>query len=398
MRAVIAATGWPQNSTIAHDMGGPQEVAWAVAEAWEDAAPHADVAALAYPDGGPRTADALGGLPVEMAPAAVPRFGGNVVNAVGVLRSVVKGRGVKGGGAMRSGVPGGGVVGVAVVGPSLAGLGGAGFGGPGSTIAASTRSRVVLAPQADAWDPVALRAALEWWAGEAGREGTTLTIPVGDLPAAGDPLDLWGGDLAAARAACGGATVEVVVTSQRPLLGFNGMSAARVSGGEPARAGTAAAASQEEERRWAAVAREADALASRRTLLGPARLSDQAGTGAAGGLAYALAALGATVVPAVRVVPALTGLDRGAALADVVVAVVSRLDTADLDHGTAAAAAATAAAAGVPCVVVAGEIAVGKRDLMAGGVAGAHEAGGDSVPELIRRVAHTWTPARDGQR
>ncbi|SEI90381.1 glycerate kinase [Demequina mangrovi] len=263
----------------------------------------------------------------------------------------------------------------------------------GGAIARRVGTTVVLAPATGArWEPAALGSALLGLA--AAGEGATVVVPLGDEPPAGDAVDLWGGGLEAARA--GVATLDIValVGSDRPLLGFSGMSAAVRDGREHDAALAAAAQAQEE--RWTAIAREADPLASRRTLLGPARLSDEPGTGAAGGLAYALAALGARLVPASSALAALAGLEEEAATADVVVAVTARLRAADLDHGVAAAASSLAARRGVPCVVVTADLGVGKRDLMAAGIASAHEGapGEAGLADQIRRVAQTWTPGR----
>ncbi|MDN4474612.1 glycerate kinase [Demequina sp. SYSU T00192] len=252
---------------------------------------------------------------------------------------------------------------------------------------------VVLAPAGGArWEPSALSSALLGLA--AAGETSRVVVPLGDEPPAGDAVDLWGGGLEAARA--GVATLDIValVGSDRPLLGFTGMSAAVRDGREHDAALAQAAQAQEE--RWAAIAREADPVASRRALLGPTRLSDEPGTGAAGGLAYALAAMGARLLPAAAATAELAGLDRAAASADLVVAVVDRLDARGLDHGLVSAASSLAARRGVPCVAVTAHLAVGKRDLMAAGVAAAHEAapGEDALGDQIRRVAHTWTPRR----
>ncbi|WP_284327154.1 hypothetical protein [Demequina litorisediminis] len=67
-----------------------------------------------------------------------------------------------------------------------------------------------------------------------------------------------------------------------------------------------------------------------------------------------------------------------------------------LDHGIVPAASLLAARRAVPCVVVAPEVHVGRRDLMAAGVVGAHEGEPGEGGWWIRlaRVAQTWTPAR----
>ncbi len=263
----------------------------------------------------------------------------------------------------------------------------------GGAVAKRVGEAVVLAPvDGLRWEPAGLFSALMGLAA-AGERGP-VWVPVGDVAPAGDATDLWGGGVAAARSVLATLDVVVLVGAQRPLLGFTGMSAAVRDGREYDDALAVAAQAQEE--RWATIAREVDPVATRRTLMGPVRLSDQPGTGAAGGLAYGLAALGARLQPAAPAVARMVGLDAAAADASVVVPVVDRLDAHALDHGATSAASMLAAERGAPCVAVTSHLAVGKRDLMAGGVAGAHEGapGMDGLADQIRRVAHTWTPLR----
>ncbi len=153
-----------------------------------------------------------------------------------------------------------------------------------------------------------------------------------------------------------------------------------------------AAAAQEQERRWIEIAREGDAVAGREALMGPARVSDQPGTGAAGGLAYVLAALGARIVPAAHYLPEASGLAASARDAGLLVGVGGDLTPATLDNGVAASVAIVAGRTGVPATVLSTEVHVGRRDLMAAGLSSAHEAapGAHGLAEGIGRVAHTW--------
>lgn len=263
----------------------------------------------------------------------------------------------------------------------------------GGALARPVDDALVLAPASGSrWEPTALASALLGLAA-AGRRGPVV-VPLGDVEPAGQATDLWGGGLEAARAGLAALDIIAAVGSDRPLLGFTGMSAAVRDGREHDAA--LALAAQEQEERWVAIARATDPIASRRALLGPARLSDLPGAGAAGGLAYALAALGARLVPAADAMARLAGLDHAAADASVIGAVVGRLDAQALDRGVTAAASRLAAERGAPCVAVTAHLAVGRRDLMAGGVAGAHqgEPGDEGLADQIRRVAHTWTPSR----
>lgn len=304
----------------------------AVADAWRSASPDAHVMAFGIGDGGPRSADALAGVARTVGDAVVVEVDGARVLAPA-------------GGALR-------------------------------------------------WEPPALATALLGLAAHADAgPAPRVVVPVGDEPPAGDATDLWMGGLEAMRAGVRSLDLVAAVGSQRPLLGFHGMSSAVRDGREHDTAIAQAAQAQEE--RWSTIARQADAVAAPRMLLGPARLSDAPGTGAAGGLAYCLAAAGARLVAAGPLLASLTGAERAANEADLVVAVVPALEPRSLDEGAIPAASALAAAAGVPCVIIAPRTRIGRRDLMNAGVASAHEAaaGRDGLAAGTRRVAQTWTPS-----
>jgi glycerate kinase len=251
-----------------------------------------------------------------------------------------------------------------------------------------------LAPALSAlrWNPMDLSAALLGLA--AAGEKRTVHIPLGDEPPAGDALDLWGGHLEAVRKALASLPVIALAGSMRPLVGFHGMSSTLRDGRESDAA--IAAAAQEQERRWTGIALHGDAIAGAASLLGPSRLSDAPGAGAAGGLAYCLAVLGARLVPASAYVVEAWGVRAAAEGADVLVAVTADLTPRTLDHGIATPVAAEAGRRAVPATALAPSVQVGKRDLMAAGLASAHEAGPgeQGLADGIRRLAHTWTPHR----
>lgn len=329
MRIVVLTESWP---AVAGPAVTAERTARTVREAWQSAAADAVIETFSLGDGGARSADALAGS----------------------------------------------------------------RGSVGGALAVDTGDAVVLAPGDGAvrWEPHALAAALLGLAAEhaGATPARTVVVPVGDEPPAGDATDLWLGGLAQMRAGLASLDLVAAVGSQRPLLGFHGMSAALRDGRESDEVIGRAAQAQEE--RWAAIAREADPLASQRSLLSASRLSDQPGTGAAGGLAYCLAALGARLAPAARILASLTGADAAAERADLVVAVVPRLEPRTLDEGAVPAASALAARTGAPAVILAPSTRIGRRDLMNAGIASAHEAGPgpDGLAEGVRRVAQTWTP------
>lgn len=239
------------------------------------------------------------------------------------------------------------------------------------------------------WDPLGLSAALIGLAAD-GAPGKRVVVPVGDTPPAGDAAALWGPSIAAFRNALKPLDISALVTADRPLLGFHGMSAALLEGreGDPAMA----SAAQAQEERWAGLALEADAIAAVSSLIGPARASDVPGTGAAGGLAYALHVGGARLAPAFRALVGEDDLTVALSAADIAVVVTEHLTPRTLDHGLAAAVSAVAATRAIPTVVLSASIHVGKRDLMAAGVDSAHTAGagGDGLSEGVGRVLQTW--------
>lgn len=246
-----------------------------------------------------------------------------------------------------------------------------------------------LAPTGGAsrWNPVDVAAALLGLA----KVGRTVVIPVGDDAIAGDAVELWSGSLPATKKFLEGLDIVVLVSSRRPLLGFDGMSAALLEGREGDAA--VAAASQAQEERWQDLAAHGDEVGNRRALMGPTRLSDEPGTGAAAGLAYALAAVGARLVPATQFIADAVGLATEVAKgADLVLGIGSALTPRSLDYGISGPVAAAAAARGVPAAILAPAVRVGKRDLMAAGITSAHEAqeGPEGLSDGVRRLAHTW--------
>ncbi|WP_152650629.1 glycerate kinase [Demequina aurantiaca] len=341
MRVVMVCQEWDGNGPFSVPADSAQEISLL---AWGTAAPHVDVHAFAIGDGGPRSADAVAG--------SRSRVGGVELVAWDATLD-----------------------------------GGAVMAAPRGT---ETR-----------WNPLDLASGLMGLAAEARRGGRrqTVVVPVGNGDCAGDATGLWGvgaslaQNVAAMRSTLDVLDIVVLTTTDRPLLGFHGMSSALRDGRESDAAVSVAAQAQEE--RWTAIAREIDAEVSRPMLLGANRLSDQAGTGAATGLAYCLAAVGGRLVTdAAGYLMDAVGVT--AAIGDdvtVVVALAPTLTPTTLDHGVASSLARTASAAAVPVVAVAPEVHVGKRDLMAAGVAAAYEAGHgeNALGDQIRRVAQTWT-------
>lgn len=337
MKIVVLTESWPSSE------GPPlasHETSVEVATAWRQRAPHADIQAFGIGDGGARSIDVLEGNR--------SRVGGVEVTDVG-------------------------------------------------------GTKVLGAPQRRTrWEPHALASALLGLAAEHAHENQgersgrqlRVVVPVGDEAVAGDPTDVWLGGPEAMRQGLTPLDIVVAVSSQRPLLGFNGMSASVRDGRENDT--SLALAAQVQEQRWADIARRGDAIAQVTTLMGPTRLSDVPGSGAAGGLAYCLSVAGGRLQPAATVLAQLNGAEDAAAQADLVVAVVSRLEPRTLDEGVIPTASAFAGTRGVPAIVIAPDTRIGRRDLMNAGISSAHQGaiGAVGLRDAVARVAQTWTPQR----
>jgi len=168
---------------------------------------------------------------------------------------------------------------------------------------------------------------------------------------AGTPTDQPGGWPAGVR-------LTVASDVAAPLLGHSG--AVEVFG--PQKGVTDVA---EAEARMAAWADELERRCGR-------RVRDTDGAGAAGGLGAALLALGGVRVPGVGLVVDLVGLPAALEGADLVITGEGRYDHTSLRAKVPMGVARTAQAAGVPVVVVAGEVDVADRETRAAGVDEVH--------------------------
>lgn len=157
-----------------------------------------------------------------------------------------------------------------------------------------------------------------------------------------------------------------------PLLGLRG--AANVGGAERGLPGDRAPAVDENLERLAAATDRAAA--------------DRKGAGAAGGLGFACELLGGRRVDGVRLVAEATGLARAAAAADLVVTGEGSFDFRSRSGKVPFGVAQIAAQAIRPCVVLAGEVTVGSREMRALGIEAAH-----AVVDLVGREAALAEPA-----
>lgn len=118
-----------------------------------------------------------------------------------------------------------------------------------------------------------------------------------------------------------------------------------------------------------------------------------AGSGAAGGAAAALAALGASIRPGAASIAALIGLAPAVARADLVIVGEGRLDD-QTPHGKAISQVLRLAQdSGVPVLAVCGQIALEDSQLQSMGLAGWATASGDGVADAPGGAAQAVTDA-----
>lgn len=188
--------------------------------------------------------------------------------------------------------------------------------------------------------------------------------------------------------------VELVAATDvdNPLLGLHGASAVYAPQKGATREQVLALDARLE--RWA------DELAA-----GTGRdVRDRPGAGAAGGLGAALLALGGRREPGIALVLDAVGLAGIVAGSALVVTGEGAFDAQSLRGKVVAGVARLAQDAGVPCLVLAGEVAVGRREAAAAGVEAAYDLvtaagsraaaladGAGGLRALAARVARQWS-------
>jgi glycerate kinase len=194
-------------------------------------------------------------------------------------------------------------------------------------------------------------------------------------------------DLAPARARLDGVTLVAASDVDNPLTGLFG--ATKTFGPQKG----------VDEDRIAAVDGwlEAFAVATDR------RTSLEKGAGAAGGIGFALLALGATREPGIGLVTDAVSLARRARAADLVVTGEGAFDFSSRAGKVPYGVAAVAAEALRPCIALAGQVLVGSREMRALGIESAYSlvelvgedralgAPADALADLAARVARTWS-------
>ena len=133
------------------------------------------------------------------------------------------------------------------------------------------------------------------------------------------------------------------------------------------------------------------------------RTSLEKGAGAAGGIGFALLALGATREPGVALVAAAVSLAERAVAADLVVTGEGAFDFSSRSGKVPYGVAAIASDALRPCIALAGQVLVGSREMRALGVESAYslvELVGEerafkdpsgALSDLAERVARSWS-------
>jgi glycerate kinase len=133
------------------------------------------------------------------------------------------------------------------------------------------------------------------------------------------------------------------------------------------------------------------------------RIAETPGAGAAGGLGFAILALGGTVVRGVEFVAEWVRLADAARSVDLVVTGEGTYDHSSRSGKVAWGVAAAAQESARPCIVLAGQVTVGQREMRAMGIESAYSmvdlAGFDlslarpalTLADLAARVARTWS-------
>lgn len=214
--------------------------------------------------------------------------------------------------------------------------------------------------------------------------------------------------LAAVRAGLRGVELVAATDVDVPLLGLHGASA-----GFAAQKGATPEQAQELERALGQFAHvtvgaladavRPDLLAGSRPGSAVTRLASLPGAGAAGGLGFGLALLGARLVPGSALVADAVRLSERIAQVDVVLTGEGRFDWQSLHGKVVAAVAERALALAVPTVVLAGQVDVGRREWGAAGIAAAYAVAetpaevalaladpAGTLGRRVERVARTW--------
>lgn len=211
--------------------------------------------------------------------------------------------------------------------------------------------------------------------------------------ASGDPvaLDAGGGSLS------GVASIDVSEAAER-LRGIEVVAATDVDAPLLGEHGAARGYAPQKGAPRDAVDALEDALSRFANASGAAALAGEPGAGAAGGLGFALMLLGAARASGAEIVRDLVHLDAAVAWSDLVVTGEGRFDWQSLRGKVVSAVAGSASAEGCPVIVIAGQVAAGRREAAAHGIVESYAVSdglpvGDPAQALAERaesVARQW--------
>lgn len=212
---------------------------------------------------------------------------------------------------------------------------------------------------------------------------------VGLLQELGAGADL--SDLPTVRDEWADTRLVLATTTESALLGFQGASASLADHG------VVPEVTQRLETQLGELTDRVNAIMTppRDLLTGlPRRPEREAGSGAGGGVGYALQLIGARTDDGARLLLDDLGV-RGRLPGALLVLLTDRYDYTTVHDGVVAQTARAALASATPTVVLARAVAVGRREGMSLGVSGSYELReGEDLAALGARVARTWTPAR----
>ena len=207
-------------------------------------------------------------------------------------------------------------------------------------------------------------------------------------------------DTAPARERTAGVRLLAATDVDNPLLGLRG--AASVFGPQKGLAPDRLRAVDEVVARFAALVDATGSREAARVGIG-SRTTTRPGAGAAGGLGYAVLALGGERVAGIATVAEAVGTAGTLRDADLVITGEGAFDYSSRSGKVVSGVAHLAEAAGVPCVVLAGRVDLGAREMRTMGVESAYgmtalvgeqasmaEPAG-SLAALAQRVARTWS-------
>jgi glycerate kinase len=374
---------------------GPVQAATAMAQGWAQGAPHDDVEVLPLSDGGPGFLDvlgrALGGTTVATTvsdplgrevPAAVLLVERDGRRTAYVEAAQASGLHLLGADERDPGLSGTWGVGQLLEAALAAGADKivVGVGGSGTNDAGAGLLAALGAGPASALARGGLQLA-------AAPDDVLLGLP--------GVIDRWRG-------------VDLVLATddETPLLGLRGTSAVEAprkgASREQAQALEAALGRFTEVMRRALPTPQVDLLSGM-----PWRLDREPGAGAAGGLGYALLALGARRVGGVGEVLRECGFGVAAARSDLVVTGAGVVDWSATRGSVVAGVAEATMETGRPTVLIAGECLLGRRETMTMGFAGCYAVADTSaeveamiahpvatLAQRTARVARTWSPVR----